>query len=134
MKMNSFKLYFDGGCWPNPGPAYGSYAIVNSHEQVVSSRLRIPFGKATNNQAEYMALFCALEAASNLDEKDILRTCSLEIWSDSMLLVKQMSKQWKVKNDRIKQQWQICQSLLEGWKSWSIHWHSRTHNEARFGH
>lgn len=58
------KVYFDGGCRPNPGPM----------EAAVVIRGRAHFfgdlGNGTNSQAEWQALLCALEMAQAAGLKD----------------------------------------------------------------
>src|SRR5205085_2832370 len=53
-------------------------------------------GSATNNIAEYTALVRALEHAARLGARRLL------VYSDSELLVKQMSGEYRVKNDSLR--------------------------------
>jgi ribonuclease HI len=54
-------------------------------------------GDATNNVAEYRALLAGLEKAAELGVDD------LEVVSDSELLVKQMTGEYRVKNEALKE-------------------------------
>jgi len=80
----------DGGSRGNPGPA--SYAVVLRRSGFPTVEECDVLGKATNNVAEYTALLRALSLAKELG------LASLEIQSDSELLVKQMNGDYRVKN------------------------------------
>lgn len=128
--MNTITIWFDGGCWPNPGPAYGSYEISGAglHHRVERQK----FGEATNNQAEYMALLCALEwLAMNVEPA----TVALTIWTDSDLVAKQVSRQWKPsKNPKLRPLLDAVHEILKSFPSWLICWAGREANVVRFGH
>lgn len=72
------KIYADGGCKPNPGPA-GSGVVVFRNNEVDE----LWFGKyealGTNNSAELNAFHCALKIA----ERELLSSTSVAIFSDS---------------------------------------------------
>lgn len=84
------EINIDGGSRGNPGPA--SYAVVLRRAGIPTIEECDALGTATNNVAEYTALLRALSLAKELG----LRT--LEIRSDSELLVKQMNGDYRVKN------------------------------------
>jgi probable phosphoglycerate mutase len=83
--------YIDGGSRGNPGPAGYGVRIENEDASVVEE-LRGALGVATNNVAEYHGLLAALTWAADHG------VTSLEIRSDSELLVKQMVGHYRVKN------------------------------------
>ncbi|MFM6829486.1 MAG: reverse transcriptase-like protein [Novosphingobium sp.] len=56
------KIYFDGGCRPNPGPVEVA-AVVRGVVHV-----RDDLGHGSNGDAEWLALIHALEVASSLGE------------------------------------------------------------------
>jgi ribonuclease HI len=64
-------------------------------------------GIGTNNQAEYKALFEALETAAALEPESVV--CHL----DSELVAKQLSGEYRVKNKELRQIWQKVQELKE---------------------
>jgi len=68
---------------------------------------------STNNEAEYGALIYGLKL---LLKSNIL---NINIYSDSELVVKQISGHYKVKNDRMKKLYKETYSLLSKFKSWS---------------
>lgn len=71
------KLFFDGGCRPNPG----------SMETAVAARGHVwhrpAIGHGTNDQAEWQALLDALDVASELGADDVV------LLGDSALVVAQ---------------------------------------------
>jgi len=89
--MNKYKLFTDGGARGNPGPAGIGGVLYNSKNEVVAN-FSVYLGKTTNNQAEYKALLKGLELA--LENKVEELNCYL----DSELVVKQLKREYKVKN------------------------------------
>jgi ribonuclease HI len=85
------KLSTDGGARGNPGPAAYAYVLETEDGHVLDAHGEA-IGIATNNVAEYRALVAGLEKAVELGVDE------LEVVSDSELLVKQMSGEYKVKN------------------------------------
>jgi len=83
--------YIDGGSRGNPGPAGYGVRIEGGASEVVAE-LHGALGVATNNVAEYHGLLAALTWAVDHGVP------SLEIRSDSELLVKQMLGVYRVKN------------------------------------
>jgi len=90
-KHNKLIIYADGGARGNPGPAGIGVVIMNEQKKVVDQVSKY-IGEATNNQAEYQALLAALDKAKELGAKE------LEIFLDSELLVKQLNRQYRVKD------------------------------------
>jgi ribonuclease HI len=87
-------LFADGGSRGNPGPAASGAVIVNPAGEVVAEAGRF-LGVATNNVAEWTALLIGLEAAA---ERGIRR---LAVRMDSELVVKQVSGEYRVKNETL---------------------------------
>lgn len=84
-------IYTDGGARGNPGPAGCGVIIYNEARQVIAEISEF-LGVATNNQAEYQALILALKKAQALGAKEI------DFYLDSELVVKQLKREYKVKN------------------------------------
>lgn len=122
-------IHFDGGCAPtNPGNAYGSYQVES---KTVNHRVsRMQFGWGTCNQAEYLALISALKWLSHQQMEPHTR---LQIFSDSLLVVKQVRRKWKARCAHIKELRDEAVELLRPYK-WEINWNSRTVNVEKFGH
>ena len=89
------KLFTDGGARGNPGPAAYGYVIEAEDGTVLASHGE-RIGVATNNVAEYRALIAGLEKAVALGLPEV------EVVSDSELLVKQMTGEYRVKNEALK--------------------------------
>jgi ribonuclease HI len=84
-------IYTDGGARGNPGPAGIGAVIYNENRQVVAE-ISEYLGVATNNQAEYKALIAAFKKVQ------VLGATELECYLDSELVVKQLKREYKVKN------------------------------------
>ena len=83
--------YIDGGARGNPGPA-GFGVRIEDQSGTLVAEFHESIGVATNNVAEYRGLLAALEWAK-------AHGChTLQIRSDSLLLVQQMLGNYKVKN------------------------------------
>ncbi len=87
-------LYIDGASRGNPGPA-GVGVYLRSREGTIEEELFRYIGETTNNVAEYEALLHGLRRALELTPQ------SVTIFSDSELLVKQISGEYRVKNPRL---------------------------------
>jgi ribonuclease HI len=96
-------MNIDGAARGNPGPA--SYAVVVSEDGQIIEREKGCLGETTNNVAEYTGLLKALEKAIARKAQDVL------IRSDSELLVKQMSGEYRVKNEKLKTLYEEAVSL-----------------------
>ena len=78
-----------------PGPAAYGYVLEAEDGTVLASHGEA-IGTATNNVAEYRALIAGLEKAAEVGVDE------LEVVSDSELLVKQMRREYKVKNETLR--------------------------------
>ena len=87
-------LFTDGGARGNPGPAGSGYVLEAPDGTILASNGRA-IGVATNNVAEYQALIDGLAMALELGLGEI------EVVSDSQLLVKQMTGEYRVKNSAL---------------------------------
>jgi ribonuclease HI len=90
----SLTLYIDGAARGNPGPAAFAYVIERDGDTAIEHAACL--GHMTNNVAEYTALVRALERADQLGGKRLM------IFSDSELLVKQMTGEYRVKNEDLR--------------------------------
>jgi ribonuclease HI len=94
-KVTEYKLQFDGCSKGNPGLAGAGAVIYKNDIEIWSSSLFLG-NNYTNNEAEYYGLLLGLRAAINdLDIKEI------EVEGDSMLVIKQMKKEYKVKSTNL---------------------------------
>jgi len=88
-------VYTDGAARGNPGPAGAGVYIQDEHGAPVDEAAEF-LGEATNNVAEYHALLLGLQRALELG------ATTVEIRSDSELLVRQMTGEYRVKNLRLR--------------------------------
>ncbi len=90
------KVYvnIDGASKGNPGLA-AIGIIIRDHDDNIVKEYRENIGKTTNNMAEYEALKKGLILASRYSK-------NIVIISDSELLVRQMNREYKVKNRHIR--------------------------------
>lgn len=84
------KLFTDGGSRGNPGPAAIGGVLYQDEQEIAHFSEYI--GETTNNQAEYKALLTGLELAQKH------RIQELECFLDSELVVKQLNKEYRVKD------------------------------------
>lgn len=84
-------IYSDGGARGNPGPAGIGAVIYDNNKKEIATISRF-LGNATNNQAEYEALIAALKKAKDLNINE------LKVYLDSELIVKQINREYKVKD------------------------------------
>jgi ribonuclease HI len=90
------SLYSDGASRGNPGRAAYGFVIVNAQDVVLHEDGKT-MGQTTNNAAEYMALFKGMEHAVLLGASELI------CYSDSQLMVRQMSGEYKVKQPHLKE-------------------------------
>ncbi len=105
-------IYTDGAARGNPGPA-GIGVVIKSEKNVILE-VADYIGKTTNNIAEYMALIRGLEEAIDLGHK------SVEVYADSELLVKQVSGEYKVKNEGLLPLYLHLKSLIKKFNHFSL--------------
>ena len=91
MNHNKIIIYTDGGSRGNPGPAGIGVVLYNEAKERIAEISKY-LGETTNNQAEYRALIIALKKAKDLGAKE------LDVFLDSELVVKQLNREYKVKN------------------------------------
>ncbi len=90
------RLFTDGGARGNPGPAAYGY-VLEAQDGTVLAAEGGAIGVATNNVAEYRGLLAGLAKAVQLQLPE------LEVVSDSELLVKQMTGEYRVKNEALRE-------------------------------
>lgn len=101
-----WSLYIDGAARNNPGPAgVGIYLLENN---VPVLKQGVFLGDKTNNQAEYIALLLGLWYTL----KYINSTDKLVIKSDSQLLVRQITGEYKIKNKELEKLYYYAKNIL----------------------
>lgn len=87
-------IYTDGAARKNPGPAACAFLLLDRNGQFVGEYAAF-IGRATNNTAEYTAVERAL-----LRAKDLSCT-SIDLYSDSQLVVRQLTGRYQVKKTHL---------------------------------
>lgn len=116
-------LYTDGGSRGNPGPGAGAYLLQSPSGELIEGRA-IFFPQTTNNAAEYSAVLEGLKAARNRGVQDVV------LFSDSELLIRQLTGQYKVKSSTLLPLYEACRALLAGFERWRLQHIPREKNAA----
>jgi ribonuclease HI len=116
-------IHVDGGARGNPGPA-GAGVLIRTTDGRLIHEAGYFLGLQTNNVAEYTALILALRRAIEADSPD-----HVAIYSDSELVVRQITGEYRVRNARLKKLHNDVQMLLLKLSSWTIHHVPRNENE-----
>ena len=112
----------DGGARGNPGPA-GVGVVLTDATGAELDRANAYIGETTNNVAEYRALLLGVDRARALGVRD------LEIVNDSELVARQLTGEYRVKNEDLKLLHAQARQALDDFERWSIRSVRRAHNE-----
>ena len=107
------KIYTDGACSGNPGPA-AIGVVIKDERQAELVRLSRYIGKGTNNQAEYRAVIEALREAIKFEATRVT------LHLDSELVAKQLTGEYKVKSPVLYPLYTEAASLLNNFANLSI--------------
>jgi ribonuclease HI len=119
--MAEILIEVDGSSRINPGPA-GIGVVVVGADGTILKQISSAIGEATNNQAEYTALVSGLvEAASFPNDTVVIQT-------DSELLYRQMTGEYRVKNQLLRPLWSRAHHLLRSLPDVRLRLVSREHN------
>ncbi len=102
--MPKLLVRVDGSCIPNPGKM--AIGIVIYQDGDLIKKINEIIGSGTNNIAEYQAVIRGLEEIKTIPAEKV------EFYCDSQLVVKQLNKQFQVKNKKIILLYQRIQELL----------------------
>ncbi|EIZ77707.1 ribonuclease HI [Novosphingobium sp. Rr 2-17] len=117
MKCRRVKVFFDGGCRPNPGRMEAAVVlrgIVHVFDDL---------GVGTNEDAEWLALFRAMELAQALGLADV------ELIGDSREVVKQANLAW-ASGHSAQSHAATFLTLSAKWRPARIRWIKREQNLA----
>jgi ribonuclease HI len=101
--MKKIRIYTDGACRGNPGASSIAFVILDEIGRILKEHSEY-VGIGTNNEAEYKALISALKVAKQFSYE-------VEFYSDSNLLVNQMTGHWRIKHPNIKPLWREALGL-----------------------
>lgn len=103
INMSNLVAYVDGGCLGNPGPSGIGVVIDGSSDGTIKIKKWI--GHQDNNVAEYAALLQALQCALDL------KASTLHVFSDSEMVVKQMTGEYACRSSRLYSLHWTCRKL-----------------------
>ena len=89
-----YSCYTDGASRGNPGPSSWAFIVVQ-HETLIHEESGF-IGYSTNNRAEYMAVIHCLQWLSGITRGPV------KVFSDSELVVRQLSGNYAVRNAHLK--------------------------------
>jgi ribonuclease HI len=106
------EVYTDGGSRGNPGDSACAFVVVKNKVEIETQNFYL--GTKTNNQAEYEGLIKGLEyiVKNNISE--------VKFYSDSELMVKQIMKLYRVKDEGLKTLYDKAGSLISRIKNFQI--------------
>lgn len=106
-------IHVDGGSRGNPGPA-GAGVVIQAEDGTRILEAGYFLGQQTNNAAEYHALIRALEHARRCGDQPIA------VRSDSELLIRQITGQYRVRNPKLAELFEQVQLLLLKVGCWRV--------------
>ncbi|MGH9669381.1 MAG: ribonuclease HI family protein [Terriglobales bacterium] len=117
--MSDLIAYVDGGSHGNPGPSGIGVVIEDSSGEKI--RIAKWIGHQDNNVAEYVALLEALQHALTLKSR------ALRVYSDSEVVVRQMTGEYACSSPRLYALNWVCRKLARS-LDFSIAYIPREHN------
>ncbi|MCK4343326.1 MAG: ribonuclease HI family protein [Phycisphaerae bacterium] len=106
-------IHVDGGARGNPGPAGAGVVIVEKDGGLIYEA-GFFLGRQTNNAAEYQALIHALQRAERCGAQ------AITVYSDSELLVRQITGEYRVKSPSLAKLYEQVQILLLKVPRWTV--------------
>lgn len=113
-------LYFDGACRGNPGPMAIGVVLLENGKKINEISKNIGIG--TNNIAEWNALIEGLKLAATCACKE------LEVRGDSQLIIRQISGQYRVKNENLIPLFNEARKLCGNFRKIDFRWVEREEN------
>lgn len=98
--MGYLKVYTDGASRNNPGHS-GIGVIIQDENNFTLTSYKEYAGTLTNNQAEYRAILKSIEVIKKLISKQKISFERIEFYSDSELMVKQLSFEYRIKEPEL---------------------------------
>ena len=124
--IDAFVLYADGASRGNPGPA-SIGAVLYDPDGAVSAEVSEAIGETTNNVAEYRAVIAGMEAALEVGAE------RLQVRLDSLLLVRQIRGEYRVKAPGLKPLHRRAVALMARFPVFSIEHVRREKNTVADG-
>ena len=122
--MKKVNVWTDGASKGNPGPS--SFGVICEVDGKLTFEDSFEIGVKTNNAAEYAGMIYALSKLVSLKLEDE----EVAIKSDSELMVRQLSGQYKVKTKELLDYFLVAHNLIARFKSIKITHIGREHNKS----
>ena len=106
MRKGIVKLYVDGASRGNPGDAGAGFYLLDEDGHELLEGMRY-LGRMTNNAAEYHALILGLREVLGIGGT------SVEIYTDSELVARQMKGIYNVRNRHLRKLYQEAVTLVD---------------------
>lgn len=111
--MEELIIYTDGASRGNPGPAGIGVVIADGAGNIIRE-VSDYIGETTNNVAEYRALLRGLAEARDLSAR------RLKVYTDSELMVRQMSGAYQVKSEGLKPYYDTARARSREFERFSL--------------
>ncbi len=92
--IKKYKAFFDGSAKPNPG-IMKIGGLVKDESGTIKGNYSKEIGQGTNNEAEYLSLIVLVRGLVKAGVKNVT------IYGDSLLVVNQVNRIWKAKDQRM---------------------------------
>lgn len=116
------SIHTDGGARGNPGPAASGIVIKDETGKILTAYGEY-LGRQTNNFAEYSAIISGLKKAHELGATEVVCV------ADSMLVVEQLNRHWKVKEPTLQKLFLIAWNLMGQFQKVHVRHVRREHNK-----
>ena len=107
MVDKKIKIFCDGGSRGNPGHSAAGVVFMSTDGKIIHKYHKY-LGIQTNNYAEYQAVLLALD---NIND---YKSYNIEFYLDSMLIVKQLNGEYRVKNANLRPIYQEIINKIAG--------------------
>ena len=116
VSYKSYDCFWDGSCEPtNPGGTMGFGALIICEGKETAWSDNLPAKPTnTNNVAEYIAFLMLMRKLEGL------KSCQINIFGDSNMVVNQMNGTWKIKDGGYVPYANLCKPLIEKLKADNI--------------
>jgi ribonuclease HI len=111
----TFYLYTDGASRSNPGEAGIGFVLYNNEKKIINEG-GFFIGYGTNNYAEYIAVIVGL-----ILSKEYIQNNNIILHADSLLVVNQLNKEWKIKDQKLLIYFNIIETLRKSINLTAIH-------------
>ena len=109
--VDAVTIFCDGGSRGNPGPAAIGAVVLDATTDPPTPVATVSehIGVTTNNVAEYRALIAGLEVAAPL------RAHTVHVRADSLLVIKQLRGEYRVKHENLRPLYAEARALLKAY-------------------